>query len=164
MNPIKRALLTASLFSTIGVYGQATSPPKQEQIGPVQFLNSAKVAQVPGYSQAAVVSGGKMIFVSGQVGLNRAGEIVGKDDFRVQTTQAFANLRKILAAAGASPTKVVKLNFYVVGLNKQRLQTLRAVRDSYIDKDYPPASSLVGVQALFRKDCLVEIEAVAVIP
>jgi len=117
-----------------------------------------------GYSHAAVVTGGKMIFISGQVGLNKAGEIVSKDDFRAQTTQAFANIKSVLATAGATPNNIIKLNYYVVGMSKEKLQILRAVRDTYIDTAHPPASTLAGVQSLFRDDCLIEIEAVAVVP
>jgi 2-iminobutanoate/2-iminopropanoate deaminase len=137
---------------------------RQEQSGAVQFRNSPAIARVPGFSQAAVVSGGKTIFVSGQVGLNEAGEMVGKDDFQAQAAQVFANLEAVLSAAGAGRANIVKLGMYVVGLNKERLQILRSLRDAYVDKDHPPASTLVGVQALFREECLVEIEAVAVIP
>jgi 2-iminobutanoate/2-iminopropanoate deaminase len=58
----------------------------------------------------------------------------------------------------------VKLDMYLVGSNKERLQILHSLRDAYVDKDHPPASALVGVQAPFREECPVEIEAVAVIP
>ena len=136
----------------------------QEQSGAVQFRNSPAIARVPGFSQAAVVSGGKTIFVSGQVGLNEAGEMVGNNDFQAQAAQVFANLEAVLVAAGAGRANIVKLGMYVVGLNKERLEVLRSLRDAYVDKDHPPASTLVGVQALFREECLVEIEAVAVIP
>jgi enamine deaminase RidA (YjgF/YER057c/UK114 family) len=58
----------------------------------------------------------------------------------------------------------VKLNYYVVGLNTDRLKSLRAVRDQYIDVQHPPVSTLAGVKDLFREECLIEIEAVAVVP
>jgi hypothetical protein len=45
-----------------------------------------------------------------------------------------------------------------------RLATLREARDRVIDKDHPPASTMAGVQALFRDDVELEIEAEAVIP
>jgi 2-iminobutanoate/2-iminopropanoate deaminase len=138
--------------------------PSRNSSQPVQLVTATDLAPAPGYSHAAVVSGGKTIFLSGQVGLNKAGEIVSQDDFRAQATQAFTNLKAVLAAAGARPENLVKLNYYVVGLNQDRLLMLREVRDRFIDKRHPPASTLAGVQALFREDCLVEIEAVAVVP
>ena len=130
----------------------------------VTFKNSPKISSPPGYSHAVVVNGGKMIFLSGQVGLNKQGEMVGKDDFRAQATQVFANLRAALVAAGAAPKDVVKLNYYVVGLNHDKLLALRTVRDQFIDKEHAPVSTLAGVQALFREDAMLEVEAVAVLP
>jgi enamine deaminase RidA (YjgF/YER057c/UK114 family) len=52
----------------------------------------------------------------------------------------------------------------VVGLNHDKLVALREVRDQYIDKEHPPASTLAGVAALFREDAMLEVEAVAVVP
>ncbi|HMF53356.1 MAG TPA: RidA family protein [Edaphobacter sp.] len=130
----------------------------------VEFKNSPEISSPAGYSHAVMISGGKMIFLSGQVGLNKQGEMVGKSDFRAQAAQVFVNLKASLEAAGASPKDIVKLNYYVVGLNHDKLVALRDVRDQYIDKAHPPASTLAGVQALFREDAVLEVEAVAVIP
>ncbi len=130
----------------------------------VRYKNSPEISSPGGYSHAVVVNGGKMIFLAGQVGLNKQGEMVGKDDFHAQAMQVFANLRAALSAARATPKDVVKLNYYVVGLNHDRLLALRDVRDQFIDKDHPPASTLAGVQALFREDAMLEVEAVAVLP
>jgi enamine deaminase RidA (YjgF/YER057c/UK114 family) len=90
--------------------------------------------------------------------------MIGKEDFPAQAKQAFANLKTALAAAGATPKNIVKLNYYVVGLNHDKLLALRAIRDTFIDVNHPPASTLAGVQALFRDDAQIEIEAEAVIP
>jgi enamine deaminase RidA (YjgF/YER057c/UK114 family) len=130
----------------------------------VQFKNSSDISSPAGYSHAVVVNGGKIVFLSGQVGLDKHGEMVGKDDFHAQVAQVFSNLRWALAAAGATPNDLVKLNYYVVGLNHDKLVAIRDVRDQMINKEHPPASTLAGVQTLFREDALIEVEAVAVIP
>jgi 2-iminobutanoate/2-iminopropanoate deaminase len=96
------------------------------------------------------VNHGKLVFVSGQVGINSKGEI--SSDFAAQAKQAFANLKIALAAAGASPVDLVKLNYYVIGLNHDKLAVIREARDDVIDKQHPPASTLAGVQSLFRDD------------
>jgi 2-iminobutanoate/2-iminopropanoate deaminase len=132
--------------------------------GNVQFKNSPEISSPAGYSHVVVVSGGKMVFLSGQVGLNKQGEMVGKDDFGAQVAQVFSNLKSALAAAGATSNDLIKLNYYVVGLNHDRLIAIRNVRDQFINKEHPPASTLAGVQALFRDDAMIEVEAVAVIP
>jgi len=151
-------LVLVTTFSMAALAQAKSGKPK------VEFKNSPEISSPAGYSHAVVVSGGKMVFLSGQVGLDKQGEMVGQGDLRAQAIQAFANLRSALAAAGAKPGDVVKLNYYVVGLNHGKLLMLRDVRDQFIDKAHPPASTLAGVQMLFREDALIEIEAVAVIP
>jgi 2-iminobutanoate/2-iminopropanoate deaminase len=129
-----------------------------------EFKNPPELSKPNGYNHVVIVNKGKLVLVSGEVGINGKGEIAGKDDFSAQTKQAFTNLQTALTAAGATTRNLVKLNYYVVGLNHEKLLALRTVRDSFIDQDHPPANTLVGVQALFREDAQIEIEAEAVIP
>ena len=69
-----------------------------------------------------------------------------------------------LKAAGASFGDVVKMNLYVVGLRPELVPLLREVRARHVNREGPPASTLVGVSALAGADWLIEIEAVAVVP
>lgn len=130
----------------------------------VAFKNSPEISAPSGYSHVAVVNKGKIIFISGQVGLDKQGVMAGKGDFHAQAEQAFVNLKSALAAAGADFNDVVKLNYYVAGLNHEKLIALRDVRDQFINKEHPPTSTLAGVQTLFREDAQIEIEAVAALP
>lgn len=130
----------------------------------VEFANSPELAVPNGYSYAAIVNSGKIVFLSGQAGLDRKGQMAGKNDFHAQAAQAFTNLKAALTAVGASFDTVVKLNYYVVGLNHDKLLALRDVRDQFVNKAHPPASTLAGVQSLFREDAQIEIDAVAVVP
>lgn len=130
----------------------------------IEFKNPPELSKPNGYSHVVIVNQGKLVRVSGQVSMNAKGEMVGKDDFPAQAKQAFANLKTALNAAGATPQNLVKLNYYVVGLTHEKLLALRAARDGVIDQGHPPASTLVGVQALFREDAQIEIEGEAVIP
>ena len=126
-----------------------------------EFKNPPQLAKPNGYSHVVIVQG-KLVFISGQVGLDSKGEMAS--DFAGQVKQAFLNVKTAIIAAGATPKQIVKLNYYVVGLNHERLLALRDGRDSLIDKEHPPASTLAGVQVLFRDDALIEIEAEAVLP
>lgn len=128
----------------------------------VEFKNPPELSKPNGYSHVAIVNHGKLVFVAGQVGTDKDGKVSG--DFAAEAKQAFANLKAALAAAGAKPADLVKINYFVVGLNHDKLVALREARDSIIDKEHPPVSTLAGVQALFREDVQVEIEAEAVIP
>lgn len=128
----------------------------------VEFRNPPELTKPNGYTQVVVVNHGKLIFISGQVGIDKDGKI--STDFAAQARQVFANLQAALAAAGAKPSNLVKLNYYVVGLNHDKLLAIREARDKIIDRDHPPASTLAGVQALFRDDVQLEVEAEAIIP
>ncbi len=129
-----------------------------------QFLNPTALCPTFGWTHVAIVTGGKTIYVSGQVSVNERGEVVGKGDLRAQAEQTFENLRHALAAAGATFRDVVKTNLYVVGLRPEHVPILREVRSRYVDAARPPVSTLVGVSALVGADWLIEIEAVAVVP
>lgn len=124
-----------------------------------EFINPKPV----GYSDATVVSGGKTIYISGQVPLNAAGAVVGKGDLKAQTIQVFENIQRLLAQAGADFEDVVKVNTYIVNCQPEDVAVFRQIRKSYLSISQPPASTLVGVTSLVDPDFLIEIEVVAVI-
>jgi reactive intermediate/imine deaminase len=115
-----------------------------------------------GFSQAVKVSGGRTIYVAGQVALDALGNLVGNGDFRAQAVQVFENIKAALAAAGADFSHVVKLTIYV--LDRSNLPTLRDVRDQYVNTQAPPASTAVEVRNLAREDFMLEVEAIASMP
>lgn len=129
-----------------------------------EFLKPDGLAATNGYTHVVVAKPGKLVFVAGQVANNREGKLVGKDDLRVQTVQVFENLKTALSSAGATFDDVVKITWYVKGYKPEYLPTLRDVRNAYVNKAAPPASTLVGVAALFQDDYLLEVEAIAVVP
>ena len=128
-----------------------------------QFINPQELFAPQGFTQVVTASSGKMIFISGQVSFNEKAELIGKGDLRAQTTQTFENLRTALKAAGADFKDVVKMNYYVVGLRLEEVAIIREIRNKFLPVENPPASTLVGVEALVIRDLLIEIEAVAVI-
>jgi enamine deaminase RidA (YjgF/YER057c/UK114 family) len=123
-------------------------------------------AQLPkpvGYSHVVEITGGKMIYIAGQVALDAAGNIVGEGNYRAQLEQVFANLNTALESAGASFRNVVKLNYYIVDrVDRSEFFAYREVRDKYVDTANPPVATVVIVSGLFRPEFLIEIEAVAV--
>jgi enamine deaminase RidA (YjgF/YER057c/UK114 family) len=128
-----------------------------------EYKNPPGLSTPRGYSHTVSVSGGRTIYVAGQVAYNAQGEVVGKGDLRAQARQAFENLRIALAGAGASFKDLVKINTYVVGYKPDQLTSLREVRAEMLKDLAPPASTLVGVQGLVNPDLLIEIEAIAVV-
>ena len=125
-----------------------------------EFHSPDTLPKPAGYSHVVEVRAARVIYVSGQVPLDRDGNLIGEGDLEAQTRQVFENLRAALDAAGASWGDVVKLNYYLVDVSN--LETVRAIRNEYLDTAHPPASTLVEVSSLFRDDVLIEIDAVAV--
>ena len=72
---------------------------RQSGEGKSEFLNPNDLHVTAGYTHVVTANQGKMVFVSGQVALNKQLELVGKGDLRAQTTQVFENLRVALVAA-----------------------------------------------------------------
>ncbi|MEP7000009.1 MAG: RidA family protein, partial [bacterium] len=142
----------------------AASAPLSAQARPdsVRFINPSTLSTRRGYSHVAEVpAGSTLLFIAGQVPIDSAGTLVGAGDFRRQAVQVFENLRRALAAGGATFDDVVKLNFYV--LDVSQVSVLRDVRDHYVNTSAPPASTLVEVRRLFRDDVSLEVEAVAAV-
>lgn len=118
-----------------------------------------------GFSHVAEVSPGRLLYISGQVPRNAAGDLVGAGDFRAQLEQVFANLGVALRGAGASFADVIKLNYYcVASIEPAQQRAVVEVRDRYVNTKAPPASTFVFVSRLVRPEWLVEIEAVAALP
>ena len=168
--PMKKAvLLTMALFGLVWcVDGEGKPSDKgagKEMSGQKNFelLIPNTMPKSVGYSQLATVTGGTLVFVSGQIALDKSGNVVGKDDFRAQVQQVFENLKAAVEAAGGTFDDVIKLNSYLVDLSPSHLAEFREVRDKYVNVKNPPASTAVQVQRLFRPEFLVEIEAVAVV-
>jgi enamine deaminase RidA (YjgF/YER057c/UK114 family) len=128
----------------------------------IQFINPPAMATPPGFTHVVEITGGRTIYISGQVAVDQAFQIVGKDDFRAQAEQVFENLKAALAGVGADFTHVVKLNIYLVDMT--HLPILREVRDRYVNTQHPPASTAVEVRKLALDELLLEIEAVASLP
>ncbi|MFJ8797434.1 MULTISPECIES: RidA family protein [unclassified Streptomyces] len=127
---------------------------------PTRFPAPDGVAPATAYSHV-VAATGRFVAVSGQLPLDEDGEIVGEGDAEAQARQVFENLRRCLAAAGATFDDVVKLTFFVTDM--AHLPAIRAARAAHLPDDRLPAASAVQVAALVRPEFLMEIEAFAVV-
>ena len=114
------------------------------------------------YSQGVVTTGGKLVFISGQVPQDGSGNLVGKGDLEAQTKQVFANLKSMVEAAGGTVANIVKITIFMVKVTPQAYEILGRVRREFWSGDFP-ASTLVEINRLASPDFLIEIEAFAVI-
>jgi enamine deaminase RidA (YjgF/YER057c/UK114 family) len=98
--------------------------------------------------------------------MDAAGQLVGPGDVRAQTRQAYENISRVLAAAGASMRDVVRFQTFLT--DAADIDGFVAARRElfpgyYEDGAYPP-NTLVVVSRLVQPEMLVEIEAMAVRP
>jgi enamine deaminase RidA (YjgF/YER057c/UK114 family) len=124
------------------------------------FASPDDLPSPSGYSHVVTIPPGRLVWTSGQVGIGADGAIAA--GWEGQTRLAFENVGRALAAAGAGWPDVVKLTLFVVDVSE--LETIRRVRDEFVDTDSPPTSSLVQVAGLVRPEVLIEVEAVAYLP
>jgi enamine deaminase RidA (YjgF/YER057c/UK114 family) len=115
-----------------------------------------------GYSNG-VVAEGRMVFVAGQVGWDAA-QTIRSDDFVEQVRQALENTLAVLAEAGAGPSHLVRMVWYITDTHDylSRLKEVGQVYQEVVGKHYP-AMTLVEVSALVEPGARVEIETTAVV-
>jgi len=117
-----------------------------------------------GYSHIVTVEGAqKLAFIAGQVAVDKEGKIVGQGDLTIQIKQVAHNLIAALAAVGAKPSDIVKMNTYIVQYKPSDYAAMREARAILFPTGDPPASTLIGVHSLAVDGLLVEIEAIAAI-
>ncbi len=114
-----------------------------------------------GYSQVAIATPGKMVFISGQVAVSSDGTPV-PPELEDQLTIVLRNLAHALAAAGATPSDVVSLRIYAVDLDPEMIATVMAPVAAMFDGQ-APALTGIGVNALASPELKLEIEAVAIV-
>jgi enamine deaminase RidA (YjgF/YER057c/UK114 family) len=129
-----------------------------------KFINPGAMHTPRGYTHIVEVRDGRLLFVSGQVAIDKDGQIVGKGDLKAQARKAAENLIAALAGAGASLADVIKMNTYVVNYKQDDYRAINDMRREFFPKENPPASTLIGVVALAVDGLLIEIEAVAALP
>jgi 2-iminobutanoate/2-iminopropanoate deaminase len=131
-------------------------------LGPVTrrrtpISTDAAPAAVGPYSQA--IEHGGLLYCSGQVPLDAAGELVGETPAE-QATQCLRNLSAVAEAGGTSLDQALRLTVYTT-----RLEDFGAINEAYAEwfEAEPPARVTVGVGAL-PKGALVEIDAIVALP
>ena len=119
----------------------------------------AAPAAVGPYSQAVAIESGRMVFLSGQIGLEPGtGELIS-ENFEGQVRQAFANLAAVIKAAGGTLDSIVKLTLFLTDLGK--FASANGIMAELIPQPFP-ARSTIGVTSL-PKGAQFEVEAIIVL-
>lgn len=116
-----------------------------------------------GFSQIAVASGSKTIYMSGQVGWDESMQIVDPDDLRAQAFKALENVSIGLQSVGASLADVVSMRIYILDRVMDQDGAVSEALLHYFDNGRLPNASFIGVPSLANKDFLIEIEPIAVV-
>lgn len=113
------------------------------------------------YTQVVTSTGSKTVHVAGTVSFDEDANVVGVGDMKAQVLTILENIRISLAAGGATPADVVRINVYTLDT------------DDYVQNGAPeviaffgdtkPNSTTVQVVRLVHPDWIVEIEATAVL-
>lgn len=103
---------------------------------------------------------GNLVFVSGCIGADKDGNVVGGDDVAAQTRQCLENVEKVLAEAGATMADVCKVTVYLTDIDDRT--KINPVRQEFFGSARP-ASTLIEISKLALPGAKVEIEAIAVI-
>ena len=145
-----------------GGYGGGPPGGRVEPASGRRFVNPGTMAALDGFTHAVRL--GFTTYVSGEVPLDSAGNLVGPGDLGAQARQAFANLALVLRIAGNEPSDIVKLTVYVVNYRPQDLATIRTAAPTFFPERNPPAGIVLGVQSLPKEGMLIAVDAIAQAP
>lgn len=111
------------------------------------------------YAISQAIRVGDLVFVSGQAGIDDNGTTVG-EDFDTQARRAFANLDRVLRAAGSGLEHVVKVTILVTDMSV--IDQVVALRREFFTLPYP-ADTIAQVASLAQPDWKIEIEAIGLV-
>lgn len=118
------------------------------------------------YSQICTVQSSNLIFLAGQVSVDRKGNLVGENDIAAQVTQIYQNISDALNSADAKFENIVQFTTYIVGADN--IPSFLEKRNSIVTDIYPagdfPPSTLLVVAGLADPGYLAEVTAIAALP
>ena len=128
----------------------------------LELNNPSELHTPQSYTHVVAATGSRLVFVAGQAADDVDGNLVARGDLSGQAHQAFANVGRALAAAGARPDQVTRITIYVVDHRPEYLPIISEARIAVFG-DHKPADTLLGVQTLAEPGYLIEVDAIAVV-
>jgi 2-iminobutanoate/2-iminopropanoate deaminase len=113
------------------------------------------------FSMGVIAGDGQIVYLKGQVALDRDGAVVGKGDMRAQTRQVLENIAAVLASIGGTTADIVSLTQHTTDIAS--FMTTGDIRREFFAPPYP-ATTTVEVVRLYHPDLMIEITAIAEIP
>lgn len=130
-----------------------------KQTKKLRLISTEMVATTDG-TWAQVTRKGKLMFISGQIGMDKKGELPGNGGFEAQARLALDNLVDVLKAAGGSLEDLMMITVFVTDMANR--PSFARVREEYF-RASPPASTIVEIKRLFMDGLLVEVNGIAVL-
>lgn len=127
-----------------------------------QQINPKDSAEILGaYSHGLKVDMGNsdMIFVTGQIAMDKEGNVVAPEDIEKQTEFVFESIQRILNEAGSSLDDVVKAVIYVIRMSD--FSKISPIRNKYFANS-KPVSTLVEISKTAKEGCDIEIDVIAI--
>jgi enamine deaminase RidA (YjgF/YER057c/UK114 family) len=128
----------------------------------IKIINPGSLGTPLGqYSHITRVKTSELLFIAGQVGVDKDGKAPA--GFDAQCAQAFANLGAALSSQGAGFANIVEFTTYLV--HSQDIPKFMAFRSRefprlFSNGAYPPNTLLI-IDRLVREEFLIEISAIA---
>jgi enamine deaminase RidA (YjgF/YER057c/UK114 family) len=145
----------------------------------IERIEPENIHKVVGpYSHVAAVSAKKLIFVAGQVPVDKNGKIVGIDpqegldarrrnathtDLAAQVRQTMLNVKEALESAGASLKDLVRLDKFVLISCQSEYRSVGIKAKNEVLGGVQVPGATIFVSGLMIPEALIEIEAIAAI-
>ena len=130
----------------------------------LKFLNPDALGKPLGqYSHMTRVKASEFLYIAGQVAVDKAGNVIGADDFDAQCVQTFANIEAALVSQDATWANVVEFTTYLVhsqDIPKFMKYRLREFPKMFPTGAYPP-NTLLMIDRLVGEAFLIEVKVVA---
>lgn len=126
-----------------------------------ELVNPPELHPAPGFSHVAVAEGHRLVFLAGQVALDRDFALIGSDDLLEQTKAAMRNVKTTMDAVGVGWDDIVRRTIYTI--QPTEYETITAGIDAVTGGAAHPPQTILGVTGLAVPGLLIEIECTAVV-
>lgn len=128
----------------------------KKQINP---KNAAEIMGAYSHGLSVDVGDSEMIFVTGQIAMDKNGNAVAPDNIEEQAEFVFESIQNILHEAGLSLDDVVKAVIYVTRMSD--FAKISPIRNKYFAQA-KPVSTLVEINKTVKDGCDIEIDVIAI--
>ena len=113
------------------------------------------------FSMGVVQGDGQVVYLKGQVALDRDSQVVGRGDMKAQVRKTLENIQAVLSHVGGEMGDIVSLTQYVTDI--EAFMKAGEVRRQFFARPFP-VTTTIEVSRLYDAALMVEITAIAEVP